>query len=163
MKKKPLTHRKCVNDNDTIFKMILSILTMATIIIIIPMIATSNVSNFIKLGIGVLWGGTMFVIGMILLINAIKTRTNLKRKNYYIYMDCVSYKKVHRDEDSVSYLLCFANNKYTKSVSRKKYETIPTGTQYYLVQIQGSEKAIAAFPESEYYLDESVKHLMRYI
>ena len=164
LQKKPLTHRVCIKSNHTFWKIVISIILIAILIVPIAIFLDGgDLSNGDIGGLicGVLFGGLFAVFGAILLINAIKDRTKLMARKYYIYMDIVVSKKVQKDDDSVSYLLCFANNKYTKAVSKKKYEATQAGTPYYLLQINDAKKAINAFAESEYYLDESVRRNFR--
>lgn len=165
MQKKPLTHRLCVKSNYTVWKLIASIALIAVLIVPIMIFLTEGVVTDEDFGgfiCGIIFGGIFAIVGIILLIHTLKTRAKLMTRQYYIYMDMVASKKIQKGDDTVSYMLCFANNKYTKSVSRKKYEMIQVGTPYYLLQIKGAKNAMAAFAESEYYLDESVRKQIRH-
>lgn len=164
MQKKPLTHRLCIKSNYTILKIIASIFLIAVLAVPIVIFFDGAALTDDDLGglvFGVIFGGIFAILGIVLLINTLKTRAKLMARKYYIYMDMVGHKKVQHGSDSVSYVLYFANNKYTKAVSRKKFETIQIGTPYYLVQVQGEKRAMAAFAEAEYYLDESVRKQVR--
>ena len=67
-----------------------------------------------------------------------------------------TFKEIDENEYSKTYRLKFKNNKYEKPVSANVYQKTKTGTLYYLIQLEGSKKAISAFAEEEYCLDESV-------
>ena len=98
-----------------------------------------------------------------------KTNKRLKAGDYYIYLDTVSGKRKEESKNqnqdpnqtqntnNIKYYLQFENNKYELPVSKKLYDAVKMNAPYYLLQINGAKKAMSAFAESEYYLDDEVQ------
>ena len=151
VEKKILTHKKCVESNMSIVKIALSCVAMATIVL--PFIRKMEQVLFIM---AVIFCFITALCGLVILLRTISIDKKLKAGKYFIYLDRVSDKEVDENEYSKTYRLKFKNNKYEKPVSANVYQKTKTGTLYYLIQLEGSKKAISAFAEEEYCLDESV-------
>ncbi len=162
--RKPLTHKKCVQCNKMILKTILSIGS------IIPTIATIVFGIMGKdVLILAVFSLVFLLCGVLFFIVSLKTNKKLQSGEYYIYLDTVSGKRKEENKNqnqdpnqaqntnNTKYYLQFENNKYELPVSKKLYDTIKMNTQYYLLQLNGAKKAMHAFAESEYYLDDELQ------
>lgn len=157
LQKKPLNHRQCVKGSYTTLKIILSIVMMGFPILPFVFEAADWLSFVLAQIVCVI----LAVMGIILFFSTLKSRAKLAAGQYFIYLDMVAGKRVIEDDDSVSFRLQFARNKYEKGVSKKVYEATGVGTQYYLVQLTNENQAYAAYPANEYYIDKSVQRKFR--
>ena len=96
--------------------------------------------------------------GLVSLIRTIIIFKKMKNGEYFLYLDKISKKEINEGEYNTTYYLSFKHNKYQKSVSKAEYQRIKTGSLYYMLQLDGSKKALNAFAEDEYALDASLKN-----
>lgn len=151
MSKKPLTHIRCIKSDGFLWRILASLLAMSSILTLF--VTESIIENiFWSLFVAI-----FVLLGIWLFVTTIKTRLKLITKQYFIYTDVVSDKKISSDDDSTSYYLCFANNSYKKSVGYKQYLQAQIGDSYYLVQVIGDKSAISAFSTLKYYIDKSIQ------
>lgn len=152
IEKRLLTHEMCVQSNNSLLKIIVSVLGIA--IVIIPFLR--DMEQVLKI-MAIIFCTTSALCGTVILIKTLKTDKKLKDGKYFIYIDKVSDKEIEEGEYNRTYRLKFKHNKYQKPVSETVYNKTKAGTLYYLVQLDGSRKAISAFSEADYALDDSVK------
>lgn len=150
--KKLLTHEMCVKSNLSTLKIIGSILAMA--MIGVPYIRETEAVLHIM---SIIFCSLTALCGLVTLIRTIIISKKMKNGEYFLYLDKISKKEVNEGEYSTAYYLSFKHNKYQKSVSKTEYQKIKAGSLYYMLQLEGSKKAINAFAEDEYALDESLK------
>ena len=152
IEKRLLTHDMCVRCNMSLLKFILS--GFAISLIIAPLFLKIESVLFTM---ALIFCATSALCGIVFLLRTIKIDKKLKAGEYFIYLDKVSDKQINEENGNSTYLLKFKNNKYEKSVSQKVYQNTKPGTLYYLVQLENGKKALGAFAESDYALDDSVK------
>ena len=160
LKKKPLTHKKCVRSDMFGLKLFVFIILLTPVYIPFDEMNIGELFS-VKMILPMLLLCAFFIFGIFVLISAIKTRMMLMSKKYFIYIDTVVAKGYDSDDDGTSYYLRFAHNGYKKTVSRRKWEQIQLGTPYFLIQVNNEKHAFAAFAESEYYLDQSVYNQLK--
>ena len=162
--RKPLTHKKCVQCNKMVLKCILSSCSLIPVGLTIFLAITGK--NILVL---TLFSLICILFSAIYLILNLKTNKKLKMGDYYIYLDSVSGKRKEENKNqnqdpnqpqntnNIKYYLQFENNKYELPVSKKLYDTIKMNAPYYLLQLNDAKKAMYAFAESEYYLDDEMQ------
>lgn len=160
MDKKPLTHKKCVKSDMLWLKLLGAALALSPISIVFGVSSFEDLFSAEML-FPIIFGGCFVLLGIFIFISSIKTRMKMVAKQYYVYVDMVIGKNIDSDDDSTTYYLCFANNKYKKAVSIKKFQQTQVGAPYYLVQPIGNKHALSAFDTNEWYIDESVHPQLR--